>query len=151
MIVLKSYQYKFSNHIHYRSIVDRVSAVVTEHLAYIKDVWRLTKQYSNAGYDYKLNLKTNYYIVSGHDIVLYLAALHLPGVKNFDHGKASSELMKQSFVKRRKFKYPDGFTTTYLIYAPKKQVDRWFKQNKNRFLTKGLLKQMFGISLASKD
>lgn len=144
-MIISTSKFTFKNNITYtastKPISNPIHTAIQVHLDEIKDVWRLSQMYSKEGYDYVINLKTNYYIVTGHDIVMYLAALHIPNIKNFDYARASDELFRQSFVKFRRFKYPDSFTTTYAIYAPKKRVNRWFKQNVNRFLTKGLYKE----------
>jgi hypothetical protein len=112
----------------------------------VLDLHRQRLQFPNMGYDFSFHAKTHYLIVTGHDLIFFLMAKHglyshkngeVEVPTNFDYSKAIEELFAQSFVHSRK-SIPLQRTgiATYMFYAPKKRVDRWFKQNKNRFFVK---------------
>ena len=112
----------------------------------VLDLHRQRLQFPNMGYDHSFHAKTHYLIVTGHDLIFFLMAKHglyayvggkLEVPSNFDYLTASDKLFAQTFVHCRKnLKLPGEGIATYMFYAPKKRVDRWFKQNMNRFFVK---------------
>lgn len=89
--------------------------------------------------DADIHAKTHYLISSGHDIIYFLMEKFGMFEKNvsLDLSDITAALMSQSFVHTRRTP-PDEYTpsgSVYAITAPKKRVDRWFKQNFSRFLT----------------
>lgn len=85
-----------------------------------------------------IHAKTQYLIMSGHDIIYFLMEKYGLNAKNIsvDLSALTTALLTQSFIHMRRTKpsryLPCG--SVYAMTAPKKRVNRWFQQNFNRFL-----------------
>ena len=151
MSIFKAFKIDFSNMYktkpkNQNTVMNILDYNIKTYVDNVLDLHRQRPQFPNMGYDHSFHAKTHYLIVTGHDLIFFLMAKHglytyvngkLEVPSNFDYRIASDALFAQTFVHCRKnLKLPGGGIATYMFYAPKKRVDRWFKQNMNRFMKK---------------
>lgn len=108
---------------------------------YLQDLRLLWRYKLRFGELVDIHTKTHYNFSTGHDIIYFLMEkldlFNKPST--IDLSEMAAALQRQSFVHFHRdvvsqFYFRRGNGSVIAISAPKKRVNRWFKQNYNRFL-----------------
>lgn len=124
-----------------------------KHMPYLAESYEHYDQHYGDLEDQPINRKTHYYSLTDHDVLLHLWS-KMSNTDQWDNHyfsfpRAEVELRKQTFYKRvclQSYVYKPSSAKFSVLEnnhyvgrsAPKKKIEKWFKQNMNRFLVKKL-------------